>query len=132
MDEQNLNNPIPAPQLARYQTPLVPQNQNQTSIVMQRSFEFKYKLLWIIIIILLFFVGFFGTYFVLDQSQAWAPAPTPTPVLDKPCTQEAKLCPDGVTYVGRVGPNCEFAKCPATPSASQQTADWDTFTSDVD
>ena len=28
------------------------------------------------------------------------------------CTQEAKLCPDGVTYVGREGPNCEFAKCP--------------------
>ena len=27
------------------------------------------------------------------------------------CTMEAKLCPDG-TYVGRTGPNCEFAKCP--------------------
>lgn len=26
------------------------------------------------------------------------------------CTQEAKLCPDG-SYVGRTGPNCEFAKC---------------------
>lgn len=28
------------------------------------------------------------------------------------CTMEAKMCPDGVTYVGRQGPNCEFAKCP--------------------
>jgi uncharacterized protein len=28
------------------------------------------------------------------------------------CTMEAKLCPDGVTYVGRQGPNCEFAACP--------------------
>ena len=28
------------------------------------------------------------------------------------CTQEAKLCPDG-SYVGRTGPNCEFAQCPA-------------------
>lgn len=28
------------------------------------------------------------------------------------CTQEAKLCPDGVTSVGRSGPNCEFEKCP--------------------
>ena len=28
------------------------------------------------------------------------------------CTMEAKLCPDGVTYVGRTGPNCEFAACP--------------------
>ena len=27
------------------------------------------------------------------------------------CTQDAKLCPDG-SYVGRVGPNCEFAACP--------------------
>lgn len=27
------------------------------------------------------------------------------------CTQEAKLCPNG-TYVGRTGPNCEFAPCP--------------------
>jgi len=28
------------------------------------------------------------------------------------CTMEAKLCPDGITYVGRTGPNCEFAECP--------------------
>lgn len=28
------------------------------------------------------------------------------------CTQEVKLCPDGKTYVGRIGPNCEFAPCP--------------------
>jgi hypothetical protein len=27
------------------------------------------------------------------------------------CTADAKLCPDG-SYVGRVGPNCEFAECP--------------------
>ncbi|MEK7582173.1 MAG: hypothetical protein AAB488_02510 [Patescibacteria group bacterium] len=27
------------------------------------------------------------------------------------CTMEAKMCPDG-SYVGRTGPNCEFAKCP--------------------
>jgi len=28
------------------------------------------------------------------------------------CTQEALICPDGITYVGRTGPNCEFAPCP--------------------
>ena len=28
------------------------------------------------------------------------------------CTMEAKLCPDG-SAVGRTGPNCEFAACPA-------------------
>lgn len=27
------------------------------------------------------------------------------------CTADAKLCPDG-SYVGRTGPNCEFALCP--------------------
>lgn len=42
---------------------------------------------------------------------------TPTPTVKttipegKACTMEAKLCPDG-SYVGRTGPNCEFAACP--------------------
>ena len=35
-------------------------------------------------------------------------SPSATPMA---CTQEAKLCPDG-SYVGRTGPNCEFAPCP--------------------
>lgn len=36
------------------------------------------------------------------------------------CTQDAKMCPDG-SYVGRVGPNCEFAPCPgaATEGAAE-------------
>lgn len=34
------------------------------------------------------------------------------------CTMEAKLCPDGVTYVGRQGPNCEFAACPALSTST--------------
>lgn len=29
------------------------------------------------------------------------------------CTLDAKVCPDG-SYVGRVGPDCEFEKCPET------------------
>ncbi len=33
------------------------------------------------------------------------------------CTQEAKLCPDG-SAVGRTGPNCEFAECPAAAPTS--------------
>ena len=28
------------------------------------------------------------------------------------CSMEAKLCPDGVTSVGRIGPKCEFQACP--------------------
>lgn len=35
------------------------------------------------------------------------------------CTMDAKLCPDG-SYVGRQGPNCEFAACPGTASTSVQ------------
>ncbi len=30
------------------------------------------------------------------------------------CTMEAKICPDGVNYVGRTGPKCEFALCPSS------------------
>jgi len=36
------------------------------------------------------------------------------------CTTEAKICPDG-SSVGRTGPNCEFAECPADPTANWQT-----------
>ncbi len=58
-----------------------------------------------------------------------AVSPVPIPVNDnvappvtngnvpepQPCTQEAKLCPDG-SSVGRTGPNCTFAPCPAAPT----------------
>ena len=40
------------------------------------------------------------------------------------CTMEAKLCPDG-SYVGRTGPNCEFAECPTVKI--DETADWQTY-----
>lgn len=35
------------------------------------------------------------------------PLPDPEPVA---CTMDAKMCPDG-SFVGRTGPNCEFAAC---------------------
>lgn len=44
--------------------------------------------------------------------------PTPgTNPTDKPvaCTMDAKACPDG-SFVGRTGPNCEFAACPIRPA----------------
>ncbi|MEK7624958.1 MAG: Hint domain-containing protein [Patescibacteria group bacterium] len=34
------------------------------------------------------------------------------------CTQEAKQCQDG-SYIGRTGPNCEFADCPSAPPIIQ-------------
>ena len=36
------------------------------------------------------------------------------------CTLDAKLCPDG-SYVGRTGPNCEFAACPIGNGTSTGT-----------
>lgn len=33
------------------------------------------------------------------------------------CTADAKLCPDG-SYVGRTGPNCEFAECPSVATTT--------------
>jgi len=35
------------------------------------------------------------------------------------CTLEGKVCPDG-SVVGRTGPNCEFAPCPSTGTATGQ------------
>lgn len=42
------------------------------------------------------------------------------PTCVKACTQEAKLCPDG-SSVGRTGPNCEFADCPANTQGDNST-----------
>ncbi|MEK7187383.1 MAG: hypothetical protein AAB691_00875 [Patescibacteria group bacterium] len=37
------------------------------------------------------------------------------------CTEEAMLCPDG-SSVGRTGPRCEFAECPAVSSSTTPTS----------
>lgn len=44
---------------------------------------------------------------VLPESSS-LPSTEPQEVV---CTMDAKLCPDG-SFVGRVGPNCEFTECP--------------------
>src|SRR3989338_6171267 len=59
-----------------------------------------------IIIVVLIIAGF-GTAWKLTKED------TTPPIYPKACTQEAKLCHDG-SYVGRTGPNCEFALCPTT------------------
>jgi putative hemolysin len=47
------------------------------------------------------------------ETKASCPADCPAvePGEGRACTMEAKECPDG-SYVGRSGPNCEFAPCP--------------------
>lgn len=58
-----------------------------------------------------------ATYFSKDEAptlrESSRDATSTLPADDETvfCTQEAKQCPDG-SYVGRTGPNCEFAPCP--------------------
>lgn len=75
----------------------------------------------IVIIIVVAIVVFGGVfvyqYFATPKANNQQQNPTA-------CTEEAKICPDG-SAVGRTGPNCEFAPCPAVPD---QTAGWKTYT----
>jgi len=78
------------------------------------------KTITIIILLLIIASGVVvWNYYVKLKSQPKGPAA---------CTQEAKLCPDG-SYVGRTGPDCEFAACPVMPLPNIQIpSDWLTFT----
>ncbi len=51
----------------------------------------------IIILLIVFFTAIAGIIYLNNKSIA--------------CTEDARICPDG-TAVVRVGPNCEFEKCP--------------------
>ena len=74
------------------------------------------------IVIVVFIVG--GILYIYN--------PTPTEVGDTKggvvCTMEAKLCPDW-SYVGRTGPNCEFAPCPIPPGTKMEDGTLPTATS---
>jgi tryptophan-rich sensory protein len=54
----------------------------------------------------------------------WQLNSQPTTFEPTACTMEAKLCPDG-SYVGRTGPQCEFAACPEENSSNDL---WQTVT----
>lgn len=73
------------------------------------------KALAMLLLILLPFLGFYlGMQYErmrTNPSDIRVPLPGPPPE-DSICTMEAKECPDG-SYVGRQGPNCEFAPCPS-------------------
>jgi hypothetical protein len=94
----------------------------------KKSRKLKSKLPFLVIAVLLILLILFGGYFVLNQTQKAEPTPTPSPI-PVACTQEAKLCPDGKTYVSRQGPKCEFAPCPAGKSNSNsgEISDWKTY-----
>ena len=57
-------------------------------------------------------LGIAGVIFFSAREHAEAPTVV--------CTMEARQCPDG-SYVGRVGPQCDFAPCPTATSSSSET-----------
>lgn len=75
----------------------------------------KYLIALVVIILLAIIAG--AIYLKLSKSEISEPVA---------CTMEAKICPDGVTYVGRQGPKCEFAECPVA-QAVDEMADWKTY-----
>jgi hypothetical protein len=94
--------------------------------------RFSKKLILILLILVVVIVlAAAGGYSVLNQSKAPAvtTSPTPTTPVEEGvvCTQDAKECPDG-SFVGREGPNCEFAACPGeNASSSADTSGWKTY-----
>src|SRR3989344_4414359 len=76
--------------------------------------EYQKGFIEIILIIAIGLAVLFGgaIYSIVSQNLQPAPSTSPTPGYSPvACTMEAKQCPDG-SYVGRSGPNCEFAECP--------------------
>ncbi len=66
--------------------------------------------------------------FLLRTPGPWGPSPAEVQRRGAiACTQEAMQCPDG-SYVGRTGPNCEFAQCPTASSTAVDTSGWKAFT----
>lgn len=125
------SNPAPSPtRLSQTQTPNPPAVVvNQTPSPVKHS-KFSKKLI-LILLALLVLIGIAGAggYFFMNQNKTPEPiatvSPTPDPNEQVACTMEALICPDG-TAVGREGPNCEFAACPASGSAN--TSGWKTYT----
>ena len=64
-------------------------------------------------VVVLTLVGL-GAWWQLSKEKAPSPA-------SLACTEEAKQCPDG-SSVGRTGPNCEFALCPAAGEKTPRAA----------
>ena len=77
-------------------------------------------LLAVLLVILVLFAAAGGYYFYKNFYSNASSIQEP----GRACSMEAKQCPDG-SYVGRSGPNCEFAPCPSpiATSTSQIPAD---------
>jgi len=67
-------------------------------------------ILTVVVLIVLVFAGamYYRSQKMIDETNA-----PPVEEEGVACTMDAKQCPDG-SYVGRTGPDCEFAPCPET------------------
>lgn len=88
------------------------------------------KVMAIVSIVVIGALGIAGLVFFMTVPMASIPGEEPISIeqdaaSDTPsvvaCTMEAMLCPDGETYVGRTGPNCEFEACPAVDTTEAVT-----------
>lgn len=80
----------------------------------------NYKLTLIFAVLFLVLVGVAGAFYFYPATPVSPTAVVPTAsTTPTACTEEAKVCPDG-SSVGRTGPKCEFAECPAaTPPVTE-------------
>ncbi len=75
-----------------------------------------------VFIALVFLLILGGTSLAFAYTQGWVKIPTSSPVATTTpesweCDGDAYICPDG-SSVGRTGPRCEFAACPAPNATS--------------
>lgn len=77
-------------------------------------------------VIVSFFIAtaVFGGYLALAILKNWWPFESE--LQQVACTADAMLCPDG-SYVGRTGPNCEFAPCATSQIEHIDTSTWKTY-----
>ncbi len=75
--------------------------------------QLKNVIIFLVLIITLVTIGYFAyTQYSLNVGNVGQE--------NTACTMEAKTCPDG-SFVGRTGPNCEFALCPT------KTTNWKVY-----
>jgi hypothetical protein len=124
-NEENSAAPFYPPNASTQPEPFVP-NQDQTQSNPPPQIKPKKRVTYpkfillgpiILIVIVIFVIGF---YFGKNQ-MAKQTIKTPSAPEIKACKMDVKICPDGVTTVGRTGINCAFEECPEsamTPSST--------------
>lgn len=125
MDMMDPNQSTPNIPVQPIQQPFAPQTSKPTP-----------KFIFIIGGFVILFIGLSVGYILSKSSPSGITKSIP---IDKACTQDAKICPDG-SSVGRTGPNCEFAPCSqvatisssvtpnfSTESSQSATANWKTY-----